>query len=71
VVPGSVWAVAMTDYCCSFESLTKEIVCSLYLKAFFQDGFLFEELMLDLAEHCCSMNAICFFFFFFCFWEGS
>jgi hypothetical protein len=62
VVPGSVWAVAMTDYCCSFESLTKD--CSLYLKAFFQDGFLFEELMLDLAEHCCSMNAI---FLFFCF----
>ena len=66
MVPSSVWAVAVTDYCCSFESLTKEIVCSLYLKAFFQDGFLFEELMLDLAEHCCSEC-----YLFFCFWEGG
>jgi hypothetical protein len=35
MVPSSVWAVDMNDYCCSFESLTKEIVCSLYMKAFF------------------------------------
>jgi hypothetical protein len=33
------------------------------MKAFFQDGSLFEELMLDLAEHCCSMNVIVFIFF--------